>query len=536
MFGRVASLFAVAVAAYAGSGLETIVRTESGLVAGNPGPVRSYKGIPYAAPPVGDLRWRPPQPPKPWKSILVAKTFPANCPQPIPMPGPQSEDCLGLNVWTPAHSSSDKLPVMVWIHGGGFQIGASSQFVYDGTALAARGVVLVSINYRMGIFGFFAHPALSAESPYGASGNYGLLDMVAALGWVKRNIAGFGGDPDNVTIFGESAGGTAVCLLLVVPQAEGLFQKAISESAAWMFGPINNLKQSWYGRVPLEQFGAKIGPDIAALRAKSTAEVMKMAPSMMGGGAAAERGEAYMPVVDGYVIPDDPARLFLAGKFHHVALVAGTNADEGTLLGGPPVKDLAGLRAWAERQFKGQSEAVLALYPAVTDADAHAAACAIYGDVLFLQGTRSVLRVAAKANPHAYQYQFTRVAPIGNRLKWGAYHASEVPYVFGTLPDSAYGTTTTLFGDFSADAASYNEQDANLSEAMGAAWVRFVKTGDPGWPAFGDGKETYQDFGDQIVAKPALKKQQLNLLTEIARQQYSHAHGEPNVVSLTSAH
>jgi para-nitrobenzyl esterase len=518
-------LFAVNVLAI-DSGMETVVKIDSGWVSGAGTTVRSYKGIPYVAPPTGDLRWKPPQPVKPWKGIRVAKDFLPICPQPQLMVGAaQSENCLGLNIWTPAHSASDKLPVLFWIHGGGFQIGASSQSVYDGEPLASAGVVLVSINYRMGIFGFLGHPALSKESPQGASGNYGLLDMVAGLEWVKRNIGAFGGDPNNVTIFGESAGGTAVMLLMVMPQSEGLFQKVIAESAWSLFTPISHLKESWYGRVPMEKFGEKVGSDLAALRSKSTAEVLKLAGPMQLGGEAADRGEAYMPIVDGWSLPDDPAKLFSQGKFHNVALIAGTNADEGTLMGGPPVHNLAALRKYAEQQFPQQADPLLATYPAATDADAWDAATHVSGDYLFLQGTRSVLRAAAKANPKTYQYQFTRLNGIGRKIKWGVFHASELPYVFGTLPDSAYGTQANLLGDFSPDADTYNDQDTRISKAMSAAWVRFAKTGDPNgaglasWPRFGDGKESYLEFGDQIVAKTALRKKQIDFLTDFSAAQ-----------------
>ena len=521
--------------ALAGPGLGTIVKIDTGWIAGSGTTVRSYKGIPFAAAPTGDLRWKPPQPPKPWKGIRIAKAFPANCPQMQLVPGPQSEDCLGLNVWTPARSASEKLPVMVWIHGGGFQLGASSQSVYDGEPLAAQGVVLVSINYRMGIFGFLAHPALSQESPQGVSGNYGILDMVAGLEWVKRNISVFGGDPGNVTIFGESAGGTAVCLLMVVPQAKGLFTKVISESAAWMFTPISHLKESWYGRVPMEKFGAKLGADLPALRSKNTAEVLKMAGStMFDGGDAADRGEAYMPVVDGWVLPDDPARLFATGKFHNVALIAGTNADEGTLGGGPPVRNIEQYRKWAEKQFLGQGEAMLKINPVSSDADAWPAATQAVGDYLFLQGTRSVLRAASKINPKTFQYQFTRVTPIGRRIKWGSYHASEIPYVFLALPDSVYGTAPSLMGDFSIDADTYNEQDERLAKAMSAAWVQFAKTGSPNgpglatWPPFSKGAESYMEFGDQIVAKESLRKKQLDFLTGFSESLRGNAGSVPS--------
>jgi para-nitrobenzyl esterase len=525
----IALAFSIAGALAAGSGLESVVKTESGLVAGAGTAVRSYKGIPYAAPPIGDLRWKAPQPAKPWKGIRIAKDFPAMCPQAQFIPGRQSEDCLGLNVWTPARSASAGLPVMVWIHGGGFQIGASSQSAYDGEALAAQGVVLVSINYRMGIFGFLAHPALSQESPHGVSGNYGMLDMVAALEWVQRNIGAFGGDPHNVTIFGESAGGTAVCLLMVMPQANGLFRNVIAESAAWMYGPISHLKESWYGRVSMEQFGEKLGNDLAALRSKSAAEVQKLAGPPDMSGDAADKGLAYMPVVDGWALPDDPARLFSAGKFSHVPFMAGTNADEGTLMGGAAVRNKAQLRAYAAKTFGTQADAMLAIYPAATDADAYGAATGALGDLLFLHGTRSVLRAASKANPKTFQYQFTRVTGIGKRLHWGSFHASEVPYVFATLPDSVFGGEPTMLGDFTIDPDTYNDHDAKLSQAMSAAWVRFAKTGDPNgpglapWPAFREGQESYLEFGDQIVAKKALRKTQLDFLSDYSAGQRNHA-------------
>ena len=527
----ITALFVSASALAAGSGMETLVKVDAGWLAGSGTAVHSYKGIPYAAPPVGDLRWKPPQPAKPWKGIRVAKSFPATCPQPLPLAGPpQSEDCLGLNVWTPARSASDKLPVMVWIHGGGFVIGASSQTVYDGEPLAAQGVVLVSLNYRLGILGFLAHPSLSAESPQGVSGNYGMLDMIAALQWVKRNIGAFGGDPQNVTIFGESAGGSAVCLLMVMPQAQGLFQKVIAESAWGMYRPISHLKESWYGRIPMEKYGVKLGPDLAALRSKATAEVLKLAPLSLGGDAA-DQGEIFFPVVDGYVLPDDPARLFSSGKFSNVALMAGTNADEGTLAGGPPVRSIAALRKWAEKQFASQTDAILSFYPAAADADAWAAAAQVAGDLEFLQGTRSVLRAASLRNPKTFQYQFTRMNGVGRRIKWGVFHASELPYVFGTLPDSAYGTGPSLFGDFSVDGDTYNEQDATLSKAMSGAWIQFAKTGDPNWPGlpswppFSKAQENYVEFGDRIAVKTDLRKTQIDFLSRFSASRQERAAG-----------
>lgn len=500
------------------SGLETIVKTETGLVSGSGVAVRSYKGIPYAAPPTGELRWKPPQPAKPWNNIRAARDFVPNCPQPpLFAAGAPREDCLGLNIWTPA-ARTGPLPVMVWIHGGGFIIGSSSQSVYDGEPLASQGAVVVSFNYRMGMLGFLAHPALSKESPRGVSGNYGLLDMVAALQWVKRNIAAFGGDPGNVTIFGESAGGTAVLLLMVMPDAKGLFHKAIAQSPAWIGHAWSRIKDPSSGRIAAEAFGAKLGPDIGALRAKSMDEIMQLDKLDMTG-AASERGEAFLPVVDGAVIPGDPASLFAAGKFHAVPLIVGTNADEGTLMGGPPVRTMDALRSYVEKMFPGRAPVVHAAYPANTDPEARAAATGMYGDWMFLYGARLALRAAAKANPKTFQYHFTRVNGVGRRVQWGSYHASEIPYVFATLPDSPYARASPLFGDFSAAPGDYTGQDAALARAMSAAWVRFAKTGDPNgpslptWPAFGS-SEAFLEFGDRIAPGAALRKNRLDALAE----------------------
>ena len=241
--------------------------------------VRVYKGIPFAAPPVGELRWRAPQPVKPWDdSIRVSKTFSLSCPQP-PVAIPKErigEDCLSINVWTPARSATARLPVLVSIFGGGFVAGSSALTLYDGERLAREDVIVVSFNYRVGIFGFLAHPELSQESPQGISGNYALLDMVAALQWVKRNIAAFGGDPANVTIWGESAGGSAVSLLLVVPEADGLFHKAIMNSPWSMYYPVGHLREARGARPSAEERGAALGT-ITDLRAKSVDEVMQLA-------------------------------------------------------------------------------------------------------------------------------------------------------------------------------------------------------------------------------------------------------------------
>jgi len=499
--------------------LETIVKTEAGLVAGSGTAIRVYKGIPFAAPPVGELRWKPPQPVKPWPGVLVAKNPSPVCPQSDRYHlGAQSEDCLKLNIWTSARSAGDKLPVMVWIHGGSFQVGATSQTVYDGEALAAQGVVLVTIEYRLGIFGFLSHPSLSAESPHGVSGNYGLLDMVAALGWVKRNIAAFGGDPGNVTIFGESAGGAAVFLLLVMPQADGLFHKAISESGGIIL-PVP-LKNEVDGIIPLEKQGEKLGIDVSVLRKMSTAEVLSLAPWRNAGVGSGHR-ILWSPVVDGWVLPDETSRLLQTGRFHKVPFLAGTNADEGTLFN-PPVKDLASFRNYAQ-SLGVPADAALSHYPASNDGEAHGAAAKLGGDVQFLLGTRTVLREMAKANPKTFQYYFTRVTGVGRQLGWGSFHTQEIALVFGNLPDSYFGAEpSSLFGDLGVKVDTYDDVDAALSRTMSAQWVQFAKTGDPNgqglprWPRFNCDREAYLELGDRIVQVERLRKKQVEFLNKYA--------------------
>jgi para-nitrobenzyl esterase len=501
------------------SGLETIVKTESGLVAGSGTAIRAYKGIPYAAPPVGELRWKPPEAVKPWPGVMVAKNFSPVCPQSDRYHlGAQSEDCLKLNIWTPARSAGNRLPVMVWIHGGSFQVGASSQSVYNGEALAAQGVVLVTINYRLGIFGFFCHPGLSAESSHGVSGNYGLLDMVAALGWVKRNISAFGGDPGNVTVFGESAGGAAVFMLLVMPQAEGLFHKAISESGGIIM-PVP-LKRETDGIMPLEKQGEKLG-DISTLRKMSTEEVLKLAPWGNVGVGSGQR-VPWSPVVDGWALPDETSRLLHMGRFHKVPFLAGTNADEGTMFN-PPVKDLESFRAYAGKRLGVPVDAALANYPAANDAEAHAAAAKLGGDVQFLLGTRTVLLEMAKANPNTFQYYFTRITGLGRQLGWGSFHTQEIAYVFGNLPDSYFGAEPSpLFGDLGVKPDTYNAVDDAVARTMSAQWAQFARTGNPNgralpqWPRFDCDREAYLEFGDRIVAGESLRKKQVDFLNRYA--------------------
>ena len=346
------------------------VRTESGIVEGltsHDSKVRIYKGIPYAAPPVGDLRWQPPQPAPFWDGIRKTTEFGARCMQGrifqdmvFRDPGP-SEDCLTLNVWTPAASAGERLPVMVWIFGGGFQAGGTSEPRQDGENLAHKGVVVVSLNYRLGIFGFFSHPELTKESPHHASGNYGLLDQAAALKWVHTNIAAFGGDPDKVTIFGESAGSISVSAQMASPLSKGLFSRAIGESGGiFMLGNlIAPLAQT-------EQVGAKFaeslgGTTLQALRAKPAEEILQAALS--------NKTARFWPNEDGYFFNENPSAIYSAGKQAHVALLAGWNTDEQSFAGflgkSQPTKEnyVAKVRA----QYGEDADEILKRYPGNTE-------------------------------------------------------------------------------------------------------------------------------------------------------------------------
>ena len=363
--------------AAAGGGAVTV---DGGSIAGAPagdGGVWRYAGIPYAAPPVGALRWRPPQPVEPWADVRQADQLPPGCPQPtLPVPpdaepffGPGAtrleEDCLYLNVWSAA-GPDERVPVMVWIHGGGLFVGDGSTAAYDGAALARRGVVVVTINYRLGALGYLAHPLLREESAHGASGNYGLLDQIAALEWVQRNVAAFGGDPDRVTIFGESAGSWSVNYLLATPLAAGLFAGAIGQSGGG-FSPLASLAERDAAEAEGERFaeallGAETAVSLDALRSAAAADVL------------AADGAAPRPNVDGWALTDGIHDVFAAGRQHDVPVIVGANADEGTALralaGGREITTVEEYRAWARGEYGDLADAYLAAYPAASDADA----------------------------------------------------------------------------------------------------------------------------------------------------------------------
>jgi para-nitrobenzyl esterase len=487
------------------------VRTPSGPVRGTRDDgVAVYKGIPYAAPPVGELRWKPPQPAPHWDEVRDATKFGPPCPQPVFPPGRPpvawSEDCLTINVWTPVTTSGRRLPVLVVIPGGGFFSGGSDEPAIDGTELATRGIVVVSFNYRLGVFGFFAHPALSKESPNGVSGNYGLMDQIAALRWVRHNIEAFGGDPRSVTISGSSAGGSSVLYLLVAPQARGLFARAIAQSAALVYGPLGALRARRYGREPREADGVRMGTDLAALRALSANELL--ARSTTRTDLMFADGFDYWPNVDGAVLPDEPWALFESGRFAHVPLIIGTNADEGTVFVlGLPIKTAQAWREHLGRRHPGAEAEVQAEY-AASDSGVRDAAARWVNDWYFHGSTRAVARAVSAHGVPVFVYNFSRVPP-GRPRSLGAFHSAEIAYVFGN--GFVYGNGRKGFP------APFEEADRALGHAMSGAWVQFTRTGDPNgpelpvWPRYDRSTDQHMDFGSEIRVGSGLHARTLDV-------------------------
>jgi para-nitrobenzyl esterase len=483
------------------------VRVEQGLLAGTNGSstdVRVYRGIPFAAPPVGDLRWKAPQPAAKWQGLRQAAEFSNACWQ-TPYPAAAaiyqaklpalSEDCLYLNIWTPAKSPKGKLPVMVWIHGGGFTRGYGGSRAYDGEALARKGAVIVTINYRLGIFGFFAHPALSAESGHHASGNYALLDQIAALQWVQKNIAAFGGDPTRVTIFGESAGSWAVNVLMASPLARGLFQRAIGESGG-SFSPMKPLAEA---EREGEKLAASLAPAPAAADKPSPQSILKKlrakpAPELLKGSET----ETARAIVDGWVLPDTVAAIFAQGKQNDVPLMVGYNADEGTTLA-PQGANLKALMfvGGAYQRYGLQADAFLKIYPAGSDEQAVSSYYSAFRDQLFGWEMRSWARMATKTGHQpAYLYYFSRRPPGPQSARLRAFHASEIAYVFGTF----------------VWPFPWEDTDKKLSDAMTSYWVNFAATGNPNgeslvkWPAYSGKDDQALEFGDQIAVRSEVNK------------------------------
>ncbi|MGC9948813.1 MAG: carboxylesterase family protein [Bryobacteraceae bacterium] len=446
-----------------------VVKVDAGSVKGAvANGVAAFKGIPFAAPPVGALRWKPPQPAPHWEGVREAVEFGARCMQGniyndmvFRDKGP-SEDCLYLNVWTPAASAEARLPVMVWIYGGGFAAGAASEPRQDGENLARKGVVVVSMNYRLNVFGFFAHAELANESGHHSAGNYGLLDQLAALEWVHKNIAGFGGDPAKVTIFGESAGSFSVSAQMASPLAQGLFQRAIGESGAF-FSTVLNLKPLPRSEEADAKFAESIGAhSLADLRAKPAGELLDA--------AAKQDGIRFAPNIDGYFLPRSVREIYAKGQQSHVPLLAGWNHDEGGY-GSVFEKDAptaANFAAYAHKHFGDKTDAFLKLYPAESDEQAKRSAQDLAGDQFIAFSTWKWLEMQGRAGHSAlYRYEFDDAPPGDDSPPRGAYHSAEIEFVFGALASKNL---------------PWRPEDNALSDLVSAYWSNFAKTGDPNSP------------------------------------------------------
>ena len=475
---------------------EALAETAAGTVRGESiGTTRVFKGIPYALPAVGVLRWKPPVAMPSWTGVRDATHFGAACMQPKPRSGSLyseelpavSEDCLFLNVWT--STSARNSPVFVWIHGGALTTGSSSERLYDGAKLAARGVVVVSINYRLGILGYLAHPQLSAESSDRVSGNYGLLDQIEALRWVKRNIAAFGGNPAKVTIAGESAGALSVMYLMASPQAHGLFSKAIAQSAYMISMP--ELKRARFGEQAAEAIGSRLAltlgsPNIADLRSIDAGKLTE---------DAARTGYFPLGTVDGHVLPRQLVEVFERGEQARVPILAGFNSGEIRslrFLAPPAPSDAATYEAAIRKRYADLAEEFLRLYPSSRLEESVLATTrdALYG----WTSERLVTKQTAQGQP-SYLYFFDHGYPAADAANLHAFHASELPYAFGTMD-----RTPPLWPKV-PDAA----KEAALSEAMIDYWTSFASAGEPSaknqpaWPAYGSTR-AYMMFSD--VARP----------------------------------
>lgn len=507
------------------------VKTESGVVEGVAAAlpdVRVFRGIPFAAPPVGALRWKAPQPVKHWKGVRKADEFGPRCMQPPIYPDmifrdrpdkPMSEDCLYLNVWTPAKSAQDRLAVMVWFYGGGFQAGSSSEPRYDGENFARKGIIVVSVNYRLGIFGFLSHPELTKESAEHASGNYGLMDQIAGLRWVKKNIAVLGGDPDKVTIAGESAGSLSVSSLMASPLAKGLFRGAIGESGAFFGRPPAGSAMPALSETEKTgtKFAASIGAkDLVALRAKTAEELL----------AAVQKDTSarFWPSVDGYVLPKDVATIFAEGHQSHVPLLAGWNAEEASWAV-VYAKEKPTARTFPEQirtRFNDRAEQVLRLYPASTDEEARKSAIDLASDLFIAYITWEWLEMQNKTGQAAvYGYVFYRTPPVLPDMmvngvspkELGPRHACEIEYVFGALKSQPN---------------PWEPVDYRISDAMASYWANFTKTGDPNgtalakWPVYDGVNPSMMHFGEEIQAAPQAHRDRYEFWSGVADKGAGH--------------
>jgi para-nitrobenzyl esterase len=473
------------------------VKVESGAIEGvTKGALTIYMGVPFAAPPVGELRWREPQPVAHWKGTRQASSFAPACMQKgVSMPGEKppvtSEDCLYLNVWTPARKATERLPVLVWIHGGGHTNGSASMPLYWGDKLARRGVVVVTIAFRLGPLGFLAHPELTAESANKSSGNYALLDQIAALEWIQRNIGAFGGDRARVTIAGQSAGAMAVSMLMASPRAKGLFHRAIGQSGG-LFEPMQIAPR--YLLANAERDGEKY---VSSLRADSIAALRKRPAADLLEGTA---GSVSHPVIEPYVLPAPPYDAFLSGAHNNVPILVGFNAEEARALVDVSSVKSATFEADIVRSFGKLPSPLMAAYPHATDAQAQQARLDFERDLRFGWDMWTWARLQSARGP-AYFYHFMRKPPFpvdSTYHNWGASHFAELWYMFDHLDQEAWAWTPG---------------DRRLAESMASYWTNFVKSGDPNgdalprWPTFGaDGEALHLNDPVSVEHLPGTKQ------------------------------
>lgn len=483
--------------------LTEAVQTEGGLVSGTGTDVLAFRGIPYAKAPIGALRWREPQAAPTWSGVRDGSKFGPDCMQPNEYPelrgAGMSEDCLSVNVWTPARTSAERLPVLVWIYGGGFTYGSGSHPTYDGEALARRGVVVVTFNYRMGLFGFMAHPQLTAESPHKASGNYALMDQIAALKWIQRNISAFGGDPLRVTVAGQSAGAMSISSLMTSDLSRGLFQQAILQSVGVM-RPMSVLKEA-------EEFGMTVGPDISALRRLPAEDLVKRLADVSPPSREVTSSRGIGTIVDGYVVPRDDRAAYREGKHMQIPLIVGTVSNEGAGIARRlALKTVPDLNAYITRNFLGDEARALKEYEASSDADVMKVLSDLVSDTQYQFGTREMLRTVAPRQPRVYRYVFSQRR---NAAAIDPIHGDELQYPFENLGALHRGRLRP-----------FDKSDEKVSAAMASAWASFVKTGNPNtgdlpnWPAYTPTNETYFEFGANLSTAPLKASSRLNFIRD----------------------
>lgn len=497
----------LSIGAYADEKGAGVIKLHSGPVSGKiEDGVHAFLGIPYAAPPVGELRWKPPQEVASWTKVRNSADFGSSCPQPGQKDtGKFSEDCLYLNVWTTAKRPDDKLPVMVWVHGGGFNFGSASLPEYNGRNLAKKGVVVVTINYRLGPLGFLAHPLLSKESARGTSGNYGLLDQIFALKWVQKNIAAFGGDPGKVTIFGQSAGSRSVALLMISPLSAGLFHRAIAESGGPIIGseylnPVFNGSMANVSKMGQElsaRLGCdKAGDELAAMRSRPAQEILKAADCKTG---IFDEGLFFAPVFDGRVLPRNPLTAYSGGAQHDVPIITGSTLNEGNIyLTGEKELSVERYRSFLKVRFGDNTGKAFEMFPAYNTKDAARAIDKVITVAANAQPARFVAQSMEKKGSRAYLYQFARLPGTAMARKLGVHHGAELAYVFGNMSRSD----------------GYNDTDVELSNKMMDYWTNFAKTGDPNgrgliyWPSYKSASDLNMEFSDNMhINKNLFKKE-----------------------------